>query len=454
MNTMSRRHFLGRSAKGVVTFSAGAALMAARKKPKRDQANEKIVMGVIGLGGRGRDHARRFAQREDVLLKYVCDVDENERIGRFPRQIEGLQKEACQAVTDMRRIFEDKEVDAVCIATCDHWHALATIWACQAGKDVYVEKPPSICPWEGRKMIEAAKKYQRVVQVGTQNRSAAYVQEAAQFIREGGLGDIPLAKVYNLKSGGPFKCPADSEQPQGVDYDRYLGPAPTRPFNRGHFHDGWKNFWAYSEGDLGDDGVHQLDIARFILGDRPFPKAVNCSGGHIAFQDDREVPDTQVVTYEYDKLMLTFEMSEWAPYMIKIPPEVRDGDLFPYWPTCSTRIEVYGTKGLMYLGRHGGGWQVLVKPNGGMGKQMFGRQAHDEHRANFLDCVRSRKEPNADIKIGCASALLVHLGNIGVRLGGRRLHFDGETERFLDDEEANGLLKRSYREPFVIPETV
>ncbi len=454
MDRMNRRAFLDRSAKTMVTFSTAGMLMGSKKQVKADKANDKIVMGVIGLGGRGRDHAQRLAQREDVWLKYVCDVDEVERMGSVPKRMASLQKAPCEGVTDMRRIYEDKEVDAVLIATTDHWHALATIWACQAGKDVFVEKPPCICPWEGRKMVEAARKYKRVVQVGTQNRSAAYIQKAAQYIKEGGLGEIPLVKVYNLKSGMPFICPKDSEAPKGVDYERYLGPAPLRPFNKGHFHEGWKKFWAYSEGDMGDDGIHQLDVARYILGDKPYPKAVNCSGGHIAFKDDREVPDTMAVSYEYDRQIVTFEMSEWAPYMIKIPPEVRDGDLFPHWPTCSTRIEVYGTKGLMYLGRHGGGWQVLVKYDGKIGEQEFGRQAHEEHREEFLACVRSRKTPNADIEIGYHSALLMHLGNLGVRLGGRRLVFDSATEQCVGDDEANALLKRTYREPYVIPEQV
>ncbi|HPO14434.1 MAG TPA: Gfo/Idh/MocA family oxidoreductase [Candidatus Hydrogenedentes bacterium] len=454
MKKISRRSFLDRSVKTIVAFPSAVALMGVKQHAKADKANDKIIMGVIGLGGRGRDHAQRLAQREDVALKYVCDVDEVDRIGNMPKRMTAIQKSPCQGVTDMRRIYDDKEVDAVLIATTDHWHALATIWACQAGKDVYVEKPPSICPWEGRKMVEAARKYNCVVQVGTQNRSAAYIKKAAHYIKEGGLGEIPLVKVYNLKSGMPFICPPDSDVPKGVNYDMYLGPAPSRAFNRAHFHDGWKKFWAYSEGDMGDDGIHQLDVARFILGDKAYPKAVNCSGGHIAFKDDREVPDTQVVSYEYDNQIVTYEMSEWAPYMIKIPAEIRDGNAFPYWPTCSTRIEVYGTKGLMYLGRHGGGWQVLVKYDGKIGEQEFGQQANEEHRSEFLECVRSRRMPSADIETGYQSALLVHLANIGVRLGGRRLEFDSVTEKFIGDEEANALLKRSFRDPYIIPDQV
>ncbi len=447
---MNRRAFLGRSAQA----AAGATLLAGARRARADQANDKIVMGVIGLGGRGRDLCRNFARIPGVEVAYVCDVDEQGRIGAFPDQMERQQNHPVKAVTDMRRIFDDKDVDAVTVATCDHWHALATIWACQAGKDVYVEKTPAINVFEGRKMVEAARKYQRIVQVGLQNRSAEYVWKARDYIQSGRLGDVHLVKIYNLKNGMPFKCPPDSETPPGVDYDMYLGPAPSRPFNRGHFHDGWLCFWAYSGGDMGGDGIHQIDIARMILGDPPHPKAVHGCGGNLAFQDDREVPDTQVVTFEYDRRVMTFELTQWAPYMIKVPPEVRDNDLFPVWPTCSTRIEVYGTRGLMQLARHGGGWQVITRGDGTIGAQEYGRQTTLEHQANFIDCVRSRALPHADIEAGHHSASLMCLGNLAVRLGGRRVIFDGLAEGISGDPEADALLTRPYREPYVVREQV
>ena len=201
MDELNRRGFLRRTAKTVVSLSAGASVLA--KARRADAANDKIVVGLIGCGGRGRGHGRAFAQYPDTELTYCCDPD-LERIGNFPSQIEHIQKKRPEAVQDMRRIFDDKDVDAVVVATCDHWHALATVWACQAGKDVYVEKPASNNVWEGRKMVEAARKYERIVQTGTQNRSAPYVAEALEYIQSGELGDIPLLKVYNLKPGGPF----------------------------------------------------------------------------------------------------------------------------------------------------------------------------------------------------------------------------------------------------------
>ena len=435
-------------------IGVGAALATHNRPARADKANDKIIMGIIGVGGRGRDTGRAFCQREDVEIKYACDAD-LKRIGDFPNQLERIQNKPVKAVQDMRVVFDDPEVDAVLITTCDHWHGLATIWACQAGKDVYVEKPASHNIWEGRKMVEAVEKYQRVVQVGMQNRSAPYVQAARDYIASGELGDVPLIKVFNMKGGGKFRMPENSDAPEGLDYKLWLGPAPSRPYNAAHCHAGWKKFWAYSGGDMADDGVHQLDIARMIMGDHPAPGAVNGSGGRIAFDDDREVPDTQVVSYEFENHVMTFELTQFGPYMHKTPPEVRDTDKLPNWPQNATRIEVYGTKGMMYLGRHGGGWQVL-KENGKVVDQYYGRQTSAEHRANFLDCVRSRKTPNAHIEIGHQSASLVHLGNLAVRMGGARLEYDRTQEAITNNEQAqnNELRKRNYRDGFTVPEEV
>ena len=451
MQHVKRSDFLKRGATTLAALSA-AGVVFARKGPKKaDAANDRIVMAAVGLGGRGRDHARMFAQRDDVWMKYVCDADLN-RIGNFPDQFERMQKQPVTAVQDLRRILEDADVDAVCVATSDHWHGPATVWACQAGKDVYVEKPASHNIWEGRVMVDAARKYGRVVQVGTQNRSAPYIHAAREYIAAGKLGDIPLIKVYNLKPGGPFRCPPDSDVPEGVDYDLYLGPAPMRPFNRGHFHDGWKKWWAYSGGDMADDGSHQLDIACMLLGDPAPPAAVYGSGGKYAYPiSDGDVPDTQTVVFEYPGFTMTFELTQYTPYMTKTSGEVRDTDAFPYWPTNATRIELYGTRGLMYVGRHGGGWQVLV-PGDKIRDEMPGRQHTPEHHQNFIDRIRDRGKPNADIEIGHKSAILIHLANIATALNGRRLLFDPETEEVTNDAEANGhiLRKRIYREGYDI----
>lgn len=450
MKRVTRRRFL--------KLSTAAAVWTSGSYLRGGAPGEKLVLAAVGVGGRGSTLVRGFAARPDIELAYICDLDPR-RGGDLVKELTAKQGKAPQRVLELRRVLDDKGVDAVVVATPDHWHGLATILACQAGKHVYVEKPPSHNVWEGRKMVEAARRYKRVVQCGTQNRSAPYNRKALEYISSGALGKVHLCKVFNLKSGGPFRASPDGPPPEGVDYDTWLGPAPKRPFNPGHFHGGWHAYWAYSGGDMADDGIHQLDLARWLLG-KGYPKAVLCTAGKLAYpQSDAEVPDTQVATYEFDDVLMTFELTQWAPYMDKIAGDIRDNDLFPYWPQCATRIELYGTKGLMYVGRHGGGWQVFTsgkKPSrpGELVAQAFGRFPDPEHKENFVQAIRSGQLPSADIEEGHRSAVLVHLANIAARLGGRRLVFDSTTETITGDKEASALLKRDYRAPFVIPEEV
>jgi predicted dehydrogenase len=453
MPPIDRRHFLSRSARGAAALAAAAAL------PSRVLgANDRVVLALIGAGGRGRQLARDFASRKDAEVALVCDLHE-ERRDAAVKELAARQRRPPQAVQEMQRVFDRKDVDAVIVATPDHWHALATVRACQAGKDVYVEKPPSHNLWESRQMVEAARRHGRVVQVGTQNRSAPYNHAARDYIKSGKLGAVHLCKVYNLKPGGPFKLPPDGRAPAGLDWEAWLGPAPSRPYNAAIFQGGWHRYWAYCGGDLGDDGIHQLDLALMLLGDPPLPRAVYGLGGRYAFQDDQEVPDTQVAVYELPKLVLTFELTGYPPYMDKIAQDVRDGDLFPYWPQCATRIELYGSKGLMYVGRHGGGWQVFGKaprPSrpGELIAQAFGRPADRPHQDNFLACVRSRQRPSADIAIGHRSVTLVHLGNIAHRVGNTKLVYDAENETFVGNDAANKLRRGTYRKGYEVPESV
>jgi len=448
MMGMSRRRFLDRSAKGALGFSAGTAALVMGRWARGAPASNKIRFGLIGCGGRGRSLARLFASRPDVECACLCDPDPN-RARSEVRRLTPKGGKPPRAVSDFRQALEDKDLHAVIVATPDHWHALPTVLACQAGKDVYVEKPASYSIWEGRQMVKAARKFSCVVQVGLQNRSAPYVHKAVAYLRSGKLGKIPLCKVYNLKSGAPFRMPADSEPPKGVNYDLWLGPAPKRPFNRRRFHGGWYFLWDYCGGDMGNDGSHQLDVARWLIGKRA-PRSVHCVGGNLAFDDDREVPDTQVATFEFGGTVMTFENTQYARYMSKTPGSIRGADKFPHWPQNATRIELYGTEALMILGRHGGGWQVFTG-GGKVVAQEFGRQAHTEHLANWADCIRSRKRPNADIEDGHLSANLSHLGNISCRVGGRRLLFDAKTETFPGDDEANRLVKREPRKPYAFP---
>lgn len=441
---LSRRDF--------VAQAAGATAAFVLTSPKaRAAASEKVVIGVMGLGGRGTTLATQFASRPDVEIAYICDVD-TRRFARARDAIEEAQGRAPKQVQDFRRILEDKSVHALINATPDHWHAPASILACQAGKDVFVEKPMTHNAWEGRKMIEAAKKYGRVIQVGMQSRSAAYLRDAAEYIRSGKLGDVHVVKVFNLMQHSMRRKPtgAPVPVPAGYDHDLWCGPAPLLPYDPSRR---WLDQWEYSCGAIAGDAVHQLDLARYLIGDRPFPDTVVHSGGVNALVDGREVPDTQYVMYEYGKLTLLFESALWTPYMTKTPPMRRDKGEMPNWPFNATRIEILGTKGFMYFGRHGDGWQVFnEKAESVVG--LPGRQADKEHQENFISCVRSRKEPIANVTQGHQSAMLCHLANISFRAGNKKLSFDAATETFKNAPDANAFLKRTYRAPWGIPDAV
>jgi predicted dehydrogenase len=444
-----RRQFL----KGMAGVAAGAAVggAPAARPARAASANEKIILGVMGLGIRGPMVADDFADRPDVHIAYLCDVDTS-RFERPLRSVSERQDRPPAVVQDFRRILDDRSVDAIIIATPDHWHALPTILACQAGKDVLVEKPVAHNIWEGRQMIAAARKYGRIVQVGTQTRSAVECEQAVQYIRDGKLGEVHLVRVLNMKYRPPIGRKEDAPVPPGVDYDMWLGPAPHRPFNPNHFHYNWHWFWDYSGGDIINDGVHQLDLAHWAIGQK-YPKTVVATGGKYHFDDDQETPDTQVVTYEFDRLTLVFELTLWTPYMDKTELAFRDTDAFPDWMFNSTKVEVYGSKGIMYLGRQGDGWEVYEE-GGKRAAAGPGRQPHLRHFERFCQCVRDRSTPPADIAVSHLSTLLAHLGNISYRLGGRRLELDPGTETFVNDPEANALIRRTYRDPWRVPEAV
>jgi predicted dehydrogenase len=452
---MNRRDFLAAGGAGFTT-AIGAGFISAAETAVSKQSSERVTLAMIGVGGRGSGLTKGFLDRPDVAIAYLCDPD--------PHQTDALSDlvktksgHAPKCVTDYRHVLDDKSIDAVVIATPDHWHCPMAIFSCMAGKDVYVEKPLSYNIWEGRKAVEAARKYNRIMQVGMQSRSAPYIQHARQYILDGKLGKIAYCRVCNLKSGGPFKQPADSAPPPGVDYNLWLGPAPEHAFNAGRFHKQWHSYWDYSGGDMANDGVHQIDIARWLLG-KDWPKHVASSGGNFAYKDDNETPDTQTATFDFGDSQLHFEQIEYGGYMLKEDPTVRDGAVFPLWQQYSTRIEFYGTNGLMFLGRHGGGWQVFTRPLSW--KQQIAIEEHGKfpdksHKVNFLECIRSRQRPNADVEEGHRSAALVHLANISYRLGGTQLQFDHTTESISNEPKANQYLRReNARQPFAIPDVV
>lgn len=446
--SVNRRKFLqGMTAAAVVASQARTA--------RAVSANDKVILAVVGLRGRGSALAPNFASRPDCEVAYLCDCD-TQFFDVRNKAVTAAQGRAAKTEQDIRRVLDDPSVDAIVVATPDHWHALATVWGCQAGKDVYVEKPVSHTPWEGRKMVEAARKYKRVVQVGTQNRSAAYNHHAKEYIASGKLGTVHMVRVINQKAWPNVSAAPDTAVPAGFDYDLWTGPAPTAPYNV-NFRDAWHHFWRFSGGDIINDAVHQIDLARWMIG-HDYPHSVYSVGGRFAEPGVLETPDTQTAIFEFPKLVMSFELTLYTPYMLKSDMEMRNSqDLYPYWPQNAERIEIYGSEGLMFLGRHGCGYQVYGRPQ--QRKPVLVTQEHGtfpdpEHQQNFIECIRSRKMPNADIEEGHRSTLLCQLANISYRLGGQKLVFDAATECCLNNDSANALLKREYRSPFVIPEQV
>ncbi len=421
-------------------------------------ANDKIVLALIGAGNRGTSTIiNTCLVNKNVVIKTVCDV-KSTRQEAAVAEIEKDLGYRPATTKNMQEIFDDKDIDAVWIATPEHWHALATVWACQAGKDVYVEKNPTVNIWEGRKMIEAAEKYKRIVQIGFQNRSASYGFSARDFIKSGKMGKVVHVKCYNMLDGRKWMPKPDQETPQWIDWDAWIGPAPYRPFNpsittpdgRG----GWLDFWAFGGGALSDDASHVMDLARLVLGNPSHPKSVCAYGGNQPWGSVKETPEFLSIQYDFEDFVMTCESGNATNYMKKTPGNIRkDTELFPDWRTNATRTEIYGTEGLMYLGRHGGGWQV-VGENSEIIAQEGATVPDNVHQINFIESLRTRKKPNGDVEQGQLSACLVHLANISYRVGNKQLFFDAKNERFIGNDEANKLLKSAYRNNYQIPEKV
>ena len=449
MESIDRRGFL----KGSI---GAATTLTVLSQGRSSGAENKVVLGIMGVGGRGRALLTSLVKRSDVRIKYICDAD-TRAYGPAAEIIMDGHDYRPKFVQDFRKMLDDPEVDAIVVATSDRWHALATIMACQAGKDVYVEKPLSLSIWDGRKMVEAARKYQRVVQVGTQSRSAPYADKAAEYIRSGKLGDVYLARVFLMQNSPPITVANVQPVPEGLDYDLWCGPSPVLPYRPGRWF--WR-LWDFYVGYIMADMTHQIDLLRYVVG-KEYPDTVSNAGGVYHFNDGREQPDTQFTTFEFGKLSMLFEASLWSPYMHRIV-HLPDKSKFPDWPFSATKIEICGSKGFMCLGRHGGGWQVFEgDPSVRASKAVVSEPAVlkfgsivDAHFDDFVNCIRTRKRPKADVEQAHISMVLCHLANISYRVGNRKLKFDGETETFLNDAEANRYLRAVYRKPWAVPEKV
>ena len=421
---MNRRYFLGTTLAGIAAARRAVA------------ANDRINFGIVGVGGRGRSMIRQVSRVSGVNLAYICDADQAS-LERAHAVLKELNMPTPKETNDMRRIFDDKEIDAVAVTTPDHWHAPATILACDAGKDVYVEKPCSHNIREGRLMIDAARRNKRIVQVGMQSRSRPSTLRAIEYVKSGKIGKVLMAKAWDIQLRDNIGHKEDGPVPPGVDYDAWLGPAPWIPFNENRFHYKWHWHWHFGTGDAGNDGAHQIDIARWALG-VSFPAKASGMGRKIFFDDDQQTPDTMNVTFEHEDKAIIWEMRIWNPYMME---GVDNG------------VAVYGAEGMVHIGRWNRVWGFKVFDRDGKMIQHDKETGDDDHLENFFSCVRSRELPRADIGIGHISTLHCHLANIVARVG-RNLRFDAETETILDDPQANLYVKRRYRTHWATPKGV
>ncbi|MFQ6133189.1 MAG: Gfo/Idh/MocA family protein [Armatimonadota bacterium] len=440
MDRVSRRGFVKRSGKALAGVTAGLTVISRAKSAFA--ANDEIGVAVMGIHGRGRSHIDAWAKMDGVRVVALVDPDESLFESRA-KQAEDKQGSRPKCYADIRECLRNPDVDAVSIATCNHWHALGTIWACQAGKDVYVEKPASHNVFEGRKMVEAARKYERMVQVGQQNRSSGSVRNAIARLWAGQIGEVHMSRGLCYKTRRSIGFKTEGEPPQNVNFDLWLGPATLRPFHGNLVHYNWHWFWEFGNGDIGNQGVHQMDIARWVLG-QGLPVKVSSMGGRYGYEDQGETPNTQVATFQYeDGKMLVFEV-RGLPTNDELGAKV--GNL------------AYGANGYM---SSGDGWKPRIgyggdgEPPEDLELPEVGGTGEGGIFGNFINAVRSRRwqDLDCDVEQGHLSAALCHLANIAFRLG-RTLTFDPETETFPGDDEANAMLTRDYREPFVVPEEV
>lgn len=481
----SRRQFLEHSM--WTTASIFAASQMARpalafQDEKKASPNDRLRVAIVGVNGRGGSHVSQFGKHPKTEITHVCDIDES--VGN--RVIEGIaekQGKKPNYVKDIRKLMEEKSVDIVTIATPNHWHSLAGIWAIQAGKDVYVEKPVSHNVFEGRQFVTAARKHKKIVQTGTQCRSNPGMRAAMEYIHKGGIGEVKIARGLCYKRRNAIGPKGTYEVPKNVDYDLWLGPAPMAPLTRPKFHYDWHWQWAYGNGDLGNQGIHQMDLCRWALQKNALSDRVLSYGGRFGYEDAGETANTQLVIHTYGKQQLVFEVRglETKPFM-----------------GASVGIIIEGTDGYVVMTSYDSG--IAFDPQGKEVKKFSGG-SDDYHFKNFVDAVvaRDHKILNADIEEGHYSSALCHTGNISYRLGkqvpaaevgnylkdltgpddasetlertlnhlkdnkvdtsklmvqvGSNLPFDAAKEEFVGNADANAMLTREYRAPYIVPKT-
>jgi len=452
---MKRRQFI-KHVFGTAAIASTGAFSAGRILGSNDRVN----IGVIGCGGRGRLLANLLREIPNVDFAAVCDV--------YDPQAEAAKAWAgppCRSYRDFRKLLEQKDVDAVVIATPDHWHAIPTVLACQAGKDVYVEKPLGHTIKEGRAMVEAARRTNRVVQTGTQHRSAPHYREVARIIQSGDLGPVHFVRIWNYLNMSPEgigRAP-DSDPPPGLDWELYLGPAPAVPFNKNRFLVTYRWFWDYGGGMATDFGTHRFDTLHQVMG-VDAPVGVTASGGRFALKDGAETPDVLQVTFEYPNFVLSYEASMLNAHGTggrtpgKKYYQARGTDDRPHGEAF------YGTNGALFSDRLG--FEVYPEPKPAMGpgssgggaaragfrmerKEASAEDATGLHLKNFIDCVRSRERPAADVEIGHRASIVAHLANIAY-LTGRKLRWDAGREEIVGDPKASELLERQARKPWDI----
>ncbi len=451
MKTENRRGFIKKSMLASAGLTVGApAYIKGYVQNKPSDVINVAVAGIRSRGGYyygGSGHTGNFTKIKNSRVVAICDIDEN----LFPQAIADIEKlggEKPKTVVDFRDLLDDPEIDAISIATPDHWHALQTIWACQAGKDVYVEKPISYTIDEGRKMVQAARKYNRVVQTGTGSRSRRLIHKAIELIHDGVIGDVYMGRGVVFSHRENIGRLPDGPVPEGVNWDLFLGPAPYRPFNQNRFHYNWHWYWDTATSEFGNNGVHYMDLIRWGMKKRVHPDKIHCCGGFYVWDSDQEIPNLQIGTFEFeDGKIMELEVRS----LFTNNEEGESGGIF-----------FYGSKGWMHVGENS--FKVYLGPENETGPSMKesdfelsedDKAEIDPHFVNFLDCMRSRRwqDLNADILEGHMSTAMMLMGNIAYRTG-RKLIFNGNAEKFVEDADANTYLTRQYRPPFVLPDEV